>query len=47
MLQRTNERLARLGPVLTDLHATVGDGPEAHAPARRGNRAASARTARR
>ena len=46
MLQRTNERLARLGPVLRDLHATVGDGPHAHAPARRGNRAAGARAAR-
>jgi len=47
MLQRTNERLARLGPVLRDLHATVGDGPHARAPARRGNRAPGARTARR
>ena len=47
MLQRTNERLARLGPVLRDLHATVGDGPHAHAPARRGNGPAGARAARR
>lgn len=47
MLQRIKERLARLGPVLRDLHATVGDGPHAHAPARRGNRAAGARAARR
>lgn len=47
MLQRTNERLARLGPVLRDLHATVGDGPHAHAPARRGNGAADSRAARR
>ena len=46
MLQRTNERLARLGPVLRDLHATVGDGSHARAPTRRGNRAAGARTAR-
>ena len=46
-LQWTNERLARLGPVLRDLHATVGDGPHAHAPARRDNRAAGARAARR
>ena len=47
MLQRTNERLARLGPVLRDLHATVGDGSHAHTPTRRGDRAAGARTARR
>ncbi len=47
MLQRTEERLARLGPVLRDLHATVGDGSHAHAPARRGNRVPGARTARR
>jgi hypothetical protein len=47
MLRRTNERLARLGPVLRDLHATVGDGLHAHAPARRGNGAAGARAARR
>ena len=47
MLQRTSEHLARLGPVLRDLHETVGDGPHAHAPARRGNRAAGGRAARR
>ena len=47
MLQRTNERLSRLGPVLRDLHATEGDGSHARAPARRGNRAAGNRTARR
>jgi hypothetical protein len=47
MLQRTNDRLARLGPVLRDLHATMGDRPHAHAPARRGNRAAGAHAARR
>jgi len=47
MLQRANERLAQLGPVLRDLDATVGDGPHARAPARRGNGAAGARAARR
>lgn len=47
MLQRTNDRLARLGPVLRDLHVTMGDGLRAHAPARRGNRPAGARAARR
>jgi hypothetical protein len=47
MLRRTNERLARLGPVLRDLHATVGDGSHARAPAHRGNRATGTRTARR
>ncbi len=47
LLQRTNERLARLGPVLKDLHATAGDGPHAHAPARRGKRASGARIATR
>ena len=43
MLQRISERVTRLGPVLRDLHATVGDGPHAHAPARRGKSAAGAR----
>lgn len=47
MLQRTNERLYRLGSVLRDLHATVGDGAHAHAPACRGNGTAGARAARR
>ena len=47
MLQRTNERLARLGRVLRPMHATVGDRPRAHAPARRGDGAAGARAARR
>ncbi|MGE0259102.1 MAG: hypothetical protein AB7H71_08995 [Alphaproteobacteria bacterium] len=47
MLQRTNERLARLGQVLRDLHATVGDCPHFRAPARRGNGSAGARAARR
>lgn len=47
MLQRTSERLARLGPVLRDLHATVGDSPHAHAPARRGHGPAGARVRRR
>jgi hypothetical protein len=47
MLQRARERLARLGPVLRDLDATVGDGPHARAPVRRGNGAARARAARR
>ena len=47
MLRRTNERLARLGPVLGDLHATVDDGSHARIPTRRGDRAAGARTARR
>jgi hypothetical protein len=46
MLQRTNDRLARLGPVLRDLHATMADGSHAHSPARRGNRSATARSAR-
>jgi len=47
MLRRTNERLARLGPVLRDLHATVGDGSHADAPARRARPAPGARAARR
>ena len=45
--KRTNLRLARLGPVLRDLHATVGVGPHAHAPAHRRNRATGARAVRR
>lgn len=47
MLQRTKERLTRSGPVLRDLQATMGDRPHAHAPARRGDRPAGARVARR
>ena len=46
MLRRTHERLARLGPVLRNLHATAGDGPHAHAPARRGNQRPGARVGR-
>ncbi|HEY3948223.1 hypothetical protein [Phenylobacterium sp.] len=47
MLRRTNERLGRLGPVLRDLHVTMGDRPHAHSPKRRVNLMADARTARR
>jgi hypothetical protein len=46
MLQRINKRLARLGPVLRDLHATVGEGSYAHAPAHRRKRAFVARIGR-
>ncbi len=47
MLQRTNERMVRLGPALRDLHATMGHGPHAHAPARRGERPDGVGAARR
>jgi hypothetical protein len=35
MLQRINERLERMGPVLSDLHKTVGSGPHSPAPRQR------------